>query len=169
MKTKQVQYTVLTRTWLLHAHRKQEEKKDKWRRIHVVNQTECVYCQRTSAASEPHTSNSNEASSLIDFVSLFTEPVAQPRPDRTAVSYRSLHDIDRLHDVKSPKLKCTARVADNSALVRFTECTRVGKRLHTLPSHKALSEPQSFSWGTVQFSPFSPLPWLIWRGGEGGA
>ena len=39
--------------------------------------------------------------------------------------------------------------AGNTALLRMTVCTGVGKRLHTLPSDPTLSEPQSYNQGKL--------------------
>ena len=42
-------------------------------------------------------------------------------------------------------VQLAARVAGNTALVYMTVCASVGKRLHTLPSHPIMGQPQRFS------------------------
>ena len=52
--------------------------------------------------------------------------------------------------------KTAPTVASNTALVCLTVCTGVGKRLHTLPSHPTIDEPQMRNADIISVL-FSPL------------
>ena len=52
---------------------------------------------------------------------------------------------DQLHYWNPLGRNVAAGVSGNTALVCMTTCPNVGKRLHTLPSHPVLGEPQGFN------------------------